>query len=559
MGVKIHNILVAAALCFSGHLALAQAPDKNVDELSEPTLYDFLLGEIALQRGDLPLAARTYIDLARRTRDARVARRSVEIANQARLPELALEGARLWHEIEPASGHALQVLAATLVAAKRVDEAGPVLEKLFTTEGVSLENAFMQVNRLLAGNPDKTANLRVIRGIAAKYPQLPQAQFAVAQAALSAGDDAAALAASRAALKLRPDWELAVLLEAQVLQKRSNAEAGKRLAEFVEKYPQAREARLSYARLLVLEKRYAEARKQFEAVASANPANPDVIYAVGLLAYQLKDYSAAEDYMKRVLGLSSYRDPEGVRYLLGQIAEDQKQWPRAIEWYESIQSGDHVMPARMRTANAIAKQGKLDEARAYLKRVVVDNPEDEVQLTVAEAQLLRDANRHSDAFKLLNEALGKQPEQPELIYDLALTAEKMQRFDLLESHLRNLIRIKPDHAHAYNALGYSFAERNTRLPEARKLIERALELAPEDYYIIDSMGWVLYREGDLKGAARELRRAYSGRPDAEIGAHLGEVLWMLGEREEARRIWDEALRAGPDNETLQKTIKRLRK
>jgi tetratricopeptide (TPR) repeat protein len=263
--------------------------------------------------------------------------------------------------------------------------------------------------------------------------------------------------------------------------------------------------------------------------------------------------------MKRVLGLSSYRDPEGVRYLLGQIAEDQKQWPRAIEWYESIQSGDHVMPARMRTANAIAKQGKLDEARAYLKRVAVDNPEDEVQLTVAEAQLLRDANRHSDAFKLLNEALGKQPEQPELIYDLALTAEKMQRFDLLESHLRNLIRIKPDHAHAYNALGYSFAERNTRLPEARKLIERALELAPEDYFIIDSMGWVLYREGDLKGAARELRRAYGGRPDAEIGAHLGEVLWMLGEREEARRIWDEALRAGPDNETLQKTIKRLRK
>jgi tetratricopeptide (TPR) repeat protein len=536
----------------------APSPDKNIEELSEPTLYDFLLGEIALQRGDLPLAAKTYLDLARRTRDARVARRAVEIANQARLPDLALEAARLWHDIEPASGHALQVLAATLVTAKRVDEAGPVLEKLFSAEGVSRENAFMQVNRLLAGNPDKAANLRVIRALAAKYPQLAQAHFAVAQAALTAGDDAAAIAAAREAQKLRPEWELAVLLEAQVLQKRSNAEAARRLGEFVEKYPQAREARLSYARLLVLDKRYAEARKQFEAVADANPANPEVIYAVGLLAYQLKDYGAAEDYMKRVLGLN-YRDPEGVRYLLGQIAEDQKQWPRAIEWYESIQNGDHVMPARMRTANAIAKQGKLDEARAYLKRVAVDNPEDQVQLTVAEAQLLRDANRHADAFSLLSDALGKEPEQPELLYDLALTAEKLERFDLLESHLRNLIRIKPDHAHAYNALGYSFAERNTRLPEARKLIEKALELAPEDYFIIDSMGWVLYREGDLKGAARELRRAYNGRPDAEIGAHLGEVLWMLGERDEARRIWDEALNAGPENETLQKTIKRLRK
>ena len=520
-------------------------------------MYDFLVGEIALQRGDLPLAAKTYLELARSTRDARVARRAVEVANQAKLAEVALDAARLWYELEP-STHALQVLAATLVTAKRVDEAGPVIEKLFSAEGVNRENAFMQLNRLLAGNPDKKANLRVVRGLAAKHPQLPQAHFAVAQAAAVADDDSAALAAAREAQKLRPDWELAVLLEAQVLQKRSPAAAAKRLAQFVEAYPHSREARLSYARVLVQEKRFAEARKQFEAVAGASPQNPDVIYAVGLLAYQLKDYGAAEDYLKRVLGLE-YRDPEGVRYLLGQVAEEQKQWPRAIEWYESIQSGDHVMPARMRTANALAKQGKLDEARAYLKRVAAENPEDAVQVTVAEAQLLRDAQRHKDAFALLSEALDKQPEQPELLYDLALTAEKLERFDLLEKHLRKLIEVKPDHAHAYNALGYSFAERNTRLPEARKLVEKALELAPEDYFIIDSLGWVLYREGDLKGAARELRRAYSGRPDAEIGAHLGEVLWMLGERDEARRIWDESLKAGPDNETLLKTIKRLRK
>jgi Flp pilus assembly protein TadD len=191
--------------------------------------------------------------------------------------------------------------------------------------------------------------------------------------------------------------------------------------------------------------------------------------------------------------------------------------------------------------------------------VADDRPEDEAQLIVAEAQILRDANRHGDAFKLLTQALDKQPEQPDLLYDLALTAEKLERFDLLETHLRKLIQVKPDHAHAYNALGYSFAERNLRLPEARKLVEKALEISPDDYFIIDSLGWVLYREGDLKGAARELRRAYGGRPDAEIGAHLGEVLWVLGEREEARRIWDESLKTAPDNETLQKTIKRLRK
>jgi Flp pilus assembly protein TadD len=241
------------------------------------------------------------------------------------------------------------------------------------------------------------------------------------------------------------------------------------------------------------------------------------------------------------------------------MAEEQKQWPRAIEWYDSIVNGEHVIPARMRTANAMAKQGKVDDARAFLHRVAADNPEDEPQLIVAEAQLLRDAQRNREAFDLLTQALDKQPDQPDLLYDIALTAEKLERFDLLEANLRKLIQVKPDHAHAYNALGYSFAERNTQLPEARKLIEKALEISPEDYFIIDSMGWVLYREGDLKGAARELRRAYSGRPDAEIGAHLGEVLWVMGERDEARRIWDESLKAGPDNETLQKTIKRLRK
>ena len=551
MARKFHRIIGAAALSLVCGVV-------HPEDLSEPTLYDFLLGEIALQRGDLPLAAKTYLELARRTRDPRVARRAVEVANQARQPELALEAARTWHELEPASAHALQVLAATLVGAKRVDEAEPYLEKLFAAEGVSRENAFMQVNRLLSGNTDKAANLRVIRRLAAKHPQLAHAHFAVAQAAAVAGDDDAALAAVREAQALRPDWELAALLEAQVLQKRSPAEAAKRLRQFVEKNPNSREARLNYARMLALDKRFAEARQQFEAVAEANPANPDVIYAVGLLAYQLKDYPAAETYMKRVLGLG-YRDPEGVRYLLGQIAEEQKLWPQAIKWYESIDSGDHVLPARMRTASAIAKQGKLDEARAFLKRVAAEHPEEAVQLTVAEAQILRDANRHRDAFELLSQALDKEPEQPDLLYDLALTAEKLERFDLLETHLRNLIRIRPDHAHAYNALGYSFADRNMRLPEARKLIEKALELSPEDYFIIDSLGWVLYREGDLKGAARELRRAYSGRPDAEIGAHLGEVLWMLGERDEARRIWDESLKSGPANETLLKTIKRLRK
>jgi tetratricopeptide (TPR) repeat protein len=535
------------------------APDAAPDsDLGEEILYELLVGEIALQRGDPALASQIYLDLAKRTRDPRVARRAIEVANFARLPQAAIDAAKIWQSIEPTSPQALQIVSALLIAAKRVDEAEPYLEKLLAADGVNIEGGFLQLNRLLSGNPDKAANLRVVRRLAALQPRLASAHLAVAQASLAAGDDAGALATVRRAAALKPEWETAAIFEAQVLQKRSAAEAARSLGAFIEKNPAAREARLNYARALVLDKRYPEARKQFEALLAANPGNAEVMYAVGLLAFQLKDFQVAEENMKRLLGLG-HRDPNGVRYLLGQIAEEQKQWPRAIEWYKEIDEGEQVLPARMRIAQVMAKQGKLEEARKYLKSVDAAGPGEQVQLIVAEAQLLREANRNRDAFDMLDQALKKDPDQPELLYDFALTAEKLERFDLLEANLRKLIQVRPDHAHAYNALGYSFAERNLRLPEAQKLIEQALQLAPEDNFIIDSLGWVLYRQGDLKGAARELRRAYGGRPDAEIGAHLGEVLWVMGERAEADKVWREALDTSPENETLLKTIKRLKR
>ena len=535
----------------------ADARPLPATELSEETLFELLVAEIALQRCDPGLATHSYLELAKRTRDARVARRAIEVANYAHLPEQAIEAAKTWASIEPASAQATQIVAALLISQKRVEEAEPYLEKLLASDGVNLESGFLQINRLLASNPDKVSNLRVVRKLAAPHPQLAAAQFAVAQAELTAGNEMAALESIRKAAMLRPDWDLAAIFEAQILQRRSPAEAANFLGDYVAKHPGALDVRLNYARALVLDKRYPEARKQFEALLAGNPGNADVVYAVGLLAYQLKDYKVAEDNMKRLLDMG-YRDPNGVRYLLGQIAEERKQWPRAIEWYKQIRTGDQALPARLRTANALAKEGKLDEARTYLNSLDVEEPAEKAQITVAEAQLLRDANRPGDAFKLLDQALKKDPDQPDLLYDFALTAEKLDRFDLLEANLRKLIQVRPDYAHAYNALGYSLAERNMRLPEAKKLIEHALQLAPEDYFIVDSLGWVLYRQGDLKGAARELRRAYGARPDPEIGAHLGEVLWVMGERQQADKVWRESLEAGPDNETLLKTIKRVK-
>ena len=541
-------------------VAAAPAPGPSstlpLQELTGQTLYDFLLGEIAAQRGNPALAAQTFRELARRTRDPRVARRAVEVANFARMPGLALDSARIWHETDPASPQALQTVAALLVRARRVDEAEPYLARLLAIDANSAANGFVQVGRLLAGNPDRAANLRVVRKLAASYPNLAEAHLAVSQSAAAAEDETLALAQVRSAMTLRPDWELAAMYEAQLLQRRAPGEAAKRLGAFLERYPDSRDVRLSRARMLVLDKRYPEARAEFESILQRFPKDFDAIYAVGLLAFQVKEYAVADANMKRLLELG-YRDPNSIRFTLGQIAEEQKDWPRAIEWYKQIQSGEQALPARMRTAGAIAKQGKLADARAYLHGVGTQTEPQRVQLLVAESQLLREANLHREAFELLGEALAKTPDQPDLLYDHALTAEKLDQFDVLESNLTKLIQLKPEHAHAYNALGYSFAERNIRLPEAKKLIERALEIAPQDFFIIDSLGWVLYRMGDLNGAAAQLRRAWEGRPDGEIGAHLGEVLWVLGERDEARRIWQEAFKSSPENDTLQKTLKRF--
>jgi len=558
---KLRKLVLSAAFLLTGGLISAQAiaakaPERVPnEELSEPILYGLLLGEIAAQRGDTALAARTYLELAKRTRDPRIARRAVEIANYARMPELALEAAKIWHQADPDSAAALQMVTMYLVAERQVEEAEPYLEKLLVAAKTKPENVFMQLNRLLAGNPDKAANLRVVRKLAAKYPNLANAHFAVSQAALAADDESLALREIRRAGELRPDWGVAAVFEAQILAKTSPAEADRRLEGFLAKHPD-QGVRMSYARLLVGEKRYAKAKQQFEKLLAENPEDTEAIYAVGLLAYQLKDYATAETSMRRLLTLG-FQDPDGVRYILGQIAEAQKNWPQAIDWYEKIQSGEHFLPSRLRAAQAIAKEGKLAAARAYLHSVKVSSKQDGVQLIVAEAQLLRDAGEAGDAYAVLEQALKKEPDQPELLYDLALTAEKLGRFEVSEQSLRTVIKLRPDYAHAYNALGYSLADRNERLPEARKLIEKALQLRPDDSYIIDSMGWVIYRQGDLTGAVGYLRRAYDVQHDAEIGAHLGEVLWVQGRHDEARRVWDEALKNHPENEVLRETVRRF--
>jgi tetratricopeptide (TPR) repeat protein len=396
-----------------------------------------------------------------------------------------------------------------------------------------------------------------VQQLAQPYPELAQAHLAVAQAAMAAEQSDLALAEVRAASKLRPDWDLPVLLEAQLLQRQSNALALKRLAAFLERHPKAREVRMSYARVLVAERKYTESRIEFQTLSKDFPNNVDVVFAVGVLSLQLQDYALAEANFKRLLVLP-YRDKNTARLHLGQIAEEQKNYPEALRWYDEVEGGEQYLQAQIRHALVLSKQGKLDAARAHLRQIDVNSDQARVQLLLTEAQLLRDANQPREAFDLLGNALQSMPDQPELLYDYAMLAEKLERLDLLEANLRKLISLQPDRAHAYNALGFSLADRNLRLPEAQGLLEKALELAPDDPFIIDSMGWLMYRMGRHQQALEFLRKAYTTRPDAEIAAHLGEVLWVAGQRREAEKIWLEAAKKTPDNDALNSTIKRFK-
>ncbi len=535
----------------------AKQTDLPKLDLSETILYEFLLAEIAGQRGNVGLAAQAYIDLAKRTRDPRIARRATEVALYARMNNAAVEAAKIWYETEPESQRPLQALAGLLVAGGRYDEALPYLKKLLAATSNGPGNGFVQLTRTLASAQDKKAALKLVQDAAADYPRLPEAHFAIAQAAGNAGEDRLALEEVRKARELRPDWEAAALLEAQVLQKKSGDDALAVLAQFLKKYPDAREVRLNYARMLVAQKRLADARSEFQKLLAGFPGNTDVMFAVALLSLQLNDYAAAETNLKRLLE-SNYRDKDNVRLYLGQAAEEQKNFPEALRWYGEVAEGEQYVQAQIRYAQVLSKEGKLEAARAHLQQASARSGEQRVQLILAEAQLLRDANQPKAGFDLLARALDRLPNDPDLLYDYAMLAERIERMDILETSLRKLIGLRPEHAHAYNALGYSLADRNQRLPEARELIEKALKLAPDDFFIIDSMGWVLYRMGDLKDALGYLRRAFAGRPDPEIAAHLGEVLWALGERDAAERVWRDASQKSPENETLVNTVKRLR-
>lgn len=530
-------------------------PDYPKQALTSDILFKFLVAEVAGQRGAIPIAQRTYLDLARQTGDSRIARRAAEISLFARDQAGALEATRLW---AGAAGddpeRAKQTLAALLLNEGNVAEAEPLLKALLKNDPAQ---GLLHLSALTAKMKDTRAALDMVVRLAADYPALPEARYAVAQAAAGAGRFEEAVAALKAADALRPGWEPAAMMRAQLLAKSSQAEALAFMREFLAVHPDARDIRLAYARTLVNANQLAEARIEFTRLTQDFPRNAEVGLAAGLLSLQMGDADAARNLLQQTLEYSP-RDPATVYYYLGQVAEQMKQPAVAAEHYAQVKSGNYLVSARARQAALLAGAGKLEEASALLVATQGENDAQNVRLIQAQAELLRGSKTPDAGFDVLTAGLKRYPDSSELLYDRAMAAEKLGKLDVLEADLRRAIMLRPDDAQAYNALGYTLADRTDRLPEAIALLDKALALSPDDPFIIDSVGWAQYRAGNLARAQEYLERAYKVRPDPEIAAHLGEVLWVRGQRDEAGRLLQASLQGHPQNEVLLETVRRLK-
>jgi len=566
----IRTILTLSAVLASAACIPAASAEQSVTAdslpniaITEELIHKYLSAELAFQRGEKFSGYSTMMSLARTLRDPRLARRALEFAVSGSLGAEALKAARLWREIAPQSDEAAQALVGLLISSGRIDDAKVAMaQQLASSTPATRPNTIALLQRQLARMQDRARAYAMLRELLEPYADVLEARLTLAQAAMVAGDRSTALSEARAALARHPGSELAALVLSQIIEDRT--EATQSLATFLQKNPKAREVRLAYARALIEQTKIVEAKAQFAQLLTHYPEDRTTLYALGLMAAQAGEMREAESYLSKYIETLNdepdrERDSTQALMVLAQIAEDKNDTATALKWLEKIEPDNQgsYITAILRRAMLVAKSKDPETARALLQQAEARNDDERAKLIVGEAQLLRDAGRLDDALRLVADALEIYKNNIDLLYEHAMLAERAKQFDLMERELRQLIKLAPDNQHAYNALGYSFADRNLRLQEALDLISKANQLAPDDPYILDSLGWVEFRLGRLDQALKTLQRAYGIKADAEIAAHLGEVLWKLGRHDEAKKLWRSANEKDPKNETLKSTLQRL--
>ena len=567
--------LLAVFFCALG--VNAQTPPASVAQskssaLDSELFYQLLLGEFNALGGEPGSAYSLMLDAARKTNDPRLYQRAVDIALQARSGDSALLAARAWKQALPASPEANRYVLQILIGLNRMGETlEPLKREVATADAKERVATILGLPRYFARATDKKLAATTVEQALASYKSGPgvgaAAWSTVGRMRLDADDASGALNAARIAQSLDVGSEHPALLALVMMSaKVPQAEA------IVEKYLEGKpkpEVRMEYARTLLDAQRYALALTQLQFVTSDKPDYADAWLIRGVLELEAGHSVVAERSLQQYLELAlvkreSTPRPELSRGLtqaylsLAKIAEQRKDFVVADAWLQRIDSKDGLLDAQLRRAALLARQGKLEDARQLIRSQPEMSPADGRLKIGAEVQLLRDSKQYQGAYEVLAQASADNPDDLDLTYDMAMVAEKLGKLDEVEQLLRRVMAAKPEDAQSYNALGYSLAERGIRLVEARQLILKALDYAPNDPFISDSLGWVEFRSGNLAEAQRILEAAFKARPDAEIATHLGEVLWAQGQREQALTIWKQGLQLNAENETLLDTLKRLR-
>ena len=549
----------------------AVEPPSQPSALTAELFYEILMGEMTTRAGDPGSGYALVLDAARRLRDGKLFQRAVEIALQSRSGDAALAAARAWQETLPNSRDARRIELQILIALNRIGETvAPLRAEIAATPQIERPMLMAVIARNYARASDKKLAASVVEQALVDELKSPTsaglAWATVGRLRLNAGDTSGALEAAFKGQQLDPASDAPPALALEMIDPNQPL-AEPIVTRYLANNPKAPpDLRIAYARVLVENRRFPDSAAQLQTLTSTRPELAEPWLLLGSLQAQARQDAAAETSLKRYIDLAgSQKDADdrqrGVTqaYLvLSQLAERRKDYTAAERWLARVESTDDLVVAQTRRAGLLARQGKLPQAREIVRALPERTAEDKKQKFLAEVQLLRDAKQYQAAYDMLAQASVAAPNDSDLVYDQAMVAEKLNRLDEMERLLRRLIELKPENQNAYNALGYSFADRKIRLDEARTLIQKAVQLAPEDPFIADSLGWVEFRLGNTTEAIRILEAAYKTRPDPEIGAHFGEVLWATGQKDRAVVIWKEALLSDAENETLQETLKRLR-
>lgn len=542
-------------------------PASPKSALDAALFYQLLLGELNVRQGSAGSGFSIILDAARKTRDPALFQRALDLALQSRSGEAALQAANAWKKEIPGAPEANRYLLQILLALNRIDDAGEALATFISDLPAAEQSAAIaSVPRVFSRVQNKKLAADVVEkalASALKQPATAAAAWTtIGRMRRESGQLTAAIEAVRQGRAADVSAQGPVIL-ALSLFGAAPAELQALLKQAMQGQVQP-ELRLGYARSLISQQNYPEALLQLARLNTEQPTFTDAWLVHGLLLQETGKLQEAEKKLRRYIELTrSAKDQEQEAGLteallaLTHMAQRQGQLEQATQWLAQVPAHADPIKLASRQADLLAQQGRLEEARLILSQINASTPEQEIRKTLAQSQWMREHKLAGQAYTLVKNALTEHAQNHDLISELALLSEKLKKYDEMESLLRELMKIRPDDPHAFNALGYSLADRKIRLDEARQLITQALKLAPQDAYIQDSLGWVAFRQGQHQEALEILQAAYKSRPDAEIAAHLGEVLWVMGKRHEAGVIWREGLLLKADNGTLQETIQRF--